>query len=341
VTIDPDRLRRYAGTPREIGLAAGRALGPRLGVGIDRYISERPQEPGDLDLEALREGAMPWLRGLPARFQEELVGLAEGSGLPLQRVAEWAYVDSCVVDGCTGFAGRLDGHAWVARNNDMFIPGIWGYATIRDITGRIPTLTFGLEGDVFTATGINRERLWLHQQALRAPDVPRPGRPHLPNWVVMTDLLETCATIAEVEARLDEVDRDEGMLLFAIDGKTDEITILECGSARHVRRAVPGPWLAAANHACVLEEPEPDRGSLARQARVEAMAGNLYGREPGARLPDDLVAILADEGVERRGPSVWTVYGTVACPATGTVWFTAGGDPAASRGDWQRIPWPW
>ena len=60
----------------------------------------------------------------------------------------------------------IDGHAWVARNNDMFVPGIWGHATIREIKGRIPTLTFGQEGDVFTATGVNRERLWLHHHAL-------------------------------------------------------------------------------------------------------------------------------------------------------------------------------
>ena len=75
------RVRRYAGTPREIGRAAGLALGPRLGAALARYLRERPQHPGALDVDALRRGALPWLRTLPARFQDELEGLAEGADL--------------------------------------------------------------------------------------------------------------------------------------------------------------------------------------------------------------------------------------------------------------------
>ena len=62
---------------------------------------------------------MPWLRRLPARFQEELEGLAEAAHVPLQRVAEWSYVDSYLGGGCSGFIGMLERHVWVARNNDM------------------------------------------------------------------------------------------------------------------------------------------------------------------------------------------------------------------------------
>jgi hypothetical protein len=341
MTASPDRVRRYAGTPREIGLAAGRALGPRLADTIDRYVRERPQGRDALDLEELHNGAMPWLRTLPARFQEELEGLAEGANLPLQRVAEWNYIESCVRDGCSGVVGRIDGLAWVARNNDFFIPGIWGYATIREVTGRIPTLSFGLDGDVFTPTGVNRERLWLHQQFLPTPDGPVPGRPHLPGWVVLTDMLETCSTIAEVEARLDEIDRDEGMLLFVVDGKTNEFAILECECRRHVRRPPGGPWLVGANHACVLGESAPDEGSRSRHGRMEALATELFAREAPGGLPENLIAILADGAVERRGPGVVTVYAAVACPSTGELWFTFEGTPAASRGAWERLPWPW
>ncbi len=336
-----DRVRCYAGTPREIGLAAGRALGPRLADNIDRYLRERPQEPDALDVEELRRGALPWLRTLPARFQEEFEGLAEGANLPLQRVAEWNFIESCVLDGCSGFVGRIDGRAWVARNNDFSMPGLWGYATIREVAGRIPTLSFGLEGDVFTATGVNRERLWLHHQALTVSDAPHPERPHLAGWVLLTEMLETCATIGEVETRLGETDRDEGMLLFVIDGKSDEFAILECECSRHVRRSLAGPWLVGTNHACIVGDPVPDEGSRSRHDRMEALATELFGRERPASLPGDLVAILADGAVERRGPGITTVYAAVGCPGTGELWFTLGGAPAASRGAWQRLPWPW
>jgi len=275
VAVSSDRIRRYAGTPREIGQAAGLALGRRLETTIARYVRERPQRPGALDFDALRRGALPWLRTLPTRFQEELEGLADGADLPVQRVAEWSYLDSCVDDGCSGFVGRLNGRAWVARNNDMFVPGIWGYATIRDVTGRIPTLCFGLEGDVFTATGINRDRLWLHHQALPTLDRPRPGRPHLPGWVLLTDMLETCSTIGEVETRLDEVDRDEGMILFAVDGKSDEFAILECTSSGHARRAESAPWLVATNHASAAVPSVGDENSRSRHERMEVMAVEL------------------------------------------------------------------
>jgi hypothetical protein len=338
VSASSDRIRRLSGTPWEVGRAAGRALGPRLEENIARYIRERPRRPDALDLAELQRGSLPWLRALPERFE----GLAEGAGLPLQRVAEWNHVESCVDDGCSGFVGRLGGRLWVARNNDLFVRGIWGYATIREITGRIPTIGFGLEGDVFTGTGINRDRLWLHHQALPTSDAPRPERTHLSGWVLLTDMLETCSTIADVESRLGGVDRDEGMLLFAVDGKSNEFAILECDCSRHVRRATTGPWLVGTNHACALpDQSAPDEGSRSRQARMEAMATQLYEREPGARLPDDLIAILADDGVERRGEDISTVYAAVACPGAGELWFTFGGSPAASRGEWEPDAWPW
>jgi hypothetical protein len=335
----PQSVPRYAGTPREVGRAIGRSLGAGLEANIARYIRERPRRAGALDRDELARGALPWLNALPDRFREELEGLAEGANVPLQRVAEWNYVEYCVDDGCGALLGLIDGHAWVARNNDMFVPGVWGHAVVREIAGRIPTLCFGQEGDVFTATGVNRERLWLHHQALTVSDAPRPGRPRMPSWVLLTDMLETCATIAQVEARLEEVDRDDGMLLFAVEGKSEEFAILECRSSSHARRVPAGGWLAGTNHACELDEPGDHAGSKSRQARIEELVTSLRGLEP--RLPRDLIAILADDAVERRGNRFATVYAAVACPGTGQLWFTFGGTPAASRGRWLPLAWPW
>jgi hypothetical protein len=343
MTDSPAVIPRYAGTPWEVGRAAGRTIGPRFGALIERYIRERPQWPGALDSDLLHTNALPWLRVLPERFQDELEGLAEGADLPLQLVAEWQYVESCVRDGCSGFVGRIGGHAWIARNNDTFVPDLWGHAVVKAITDRIPAMSFGLEGDVFTPTGLNARRLWMHHQQLVTADAPRPGRPHLHGWILLTELLETCATIAEVEARLAEVDRDEGMILFVVDGKTDEFAVFECGSTSHVRRT-DRPWLAATNHACRLGGgslgPE-DADSLARQMRLETMATDLLDRPVVPRLPGDLIAMVADERVERRGQTFATAYSVVACPALGELWFTFGGVPAASRGNWRPIAWPW
>ena len=97
----------------------------------------------------------------------------------------------------------------------------------------------------------------------------------------------------------------------------------------------------ATNHACALDGVESDEGSRLRQARMEVMATALYARPLEVSPPQDLIRILADDGVERRGPRLTTVYSTVACPGAAQLWFTFGAFPAASRGDWQPVPWPW
>jgi hypothetical protein len=58
-------------------------------------------------------------------------------------------------------------------------------------------------------------------------------------------------------------------------------------------------------------------------------------------LPSDLIKILGNDGIERRGNPLITVYANVVCPSTGEIWYTFGGYPAASKGNWQRLPWPW
>ena len=50
---------------------------------------------------------------------------------------------------------------------------------------------------------------------------------------------------------------------------------------------------------------------------------------------------LADDEVERRGATFATAYANVACPHAGKIWYTFGGYPAASSGNWQRLEWPW
>jgi len=87
-----NRIRHLKGSPFEIGFAMGQSLGSRLEANIERYVRERVPVSIRLDHQVWQSGALPWLHSLPARFQEEIEGLAQGSGLPLQRLAEWAYL---------------------------------------------------------------------------------------------------------------------------------------------------------------------------------------------------------------------------------------------------------
>jgi hypothetical protein len=338
-----NRIYRFKGSPKEIGLAAGRALGEKLEHNISRYLARRQAA---TDMNKLRQGALPWLRRLPQRIQDEYEGMAEGANLPLQRLAEWAYVEECESNRCSGAVCLIGNRAWVARNNDTFVPDMWGYVTIREVDGRIPTISFSLEGDVFTPTGISQDRLWLHYNYLPVWDKPAPGKPHLPGYAFLTEALELCRTIRDVEALLGEIHRDGGMLLFAVDGKTEEFVLFECTCANHFRRDPSEAWIVGTNHYCVCPDPalpaeEQGSSTLSRFRRMEHLVQTLYTPQATPRLPADLIRVLADDAVEMRGAEFATVYANVACPSRGEIWYTFGGYPAASVGDWQRLDWPW
>jgi hypothetical protein len=338
-----NRIYRFKGTPREIGFAAGRALGVRLEQTLNHYIASLEDS---TDMGKLHTGALPWLRSLPQRFQEEYDGMAEGANIPLHHLAEWTYIEECAKEQCSGAVCSLENHAWVARNNDTYVPELWGYAMIREVDGRIPTITFSMEGDVFAPTGINQERLWLHYNFLPVWDNPSPGKPHVPGYVFLTEALELCRTIGDVEAFLNETDRDGGMLLFAIDGKTDEFALFDCMCSKHFRREPSDGWIVGTNHYCACEDrtltdDEASASTLDRFQRMGDLIRALSISQTPANLPADLIRILADDRIERREKKLATAYAAVACPNIGEIWYTFGGYPAASRGNWQRLEWPW
>jgi hypothetical protein len=335
-----ERIYHVKGSPKEIGFALGRALGDKLAQNIDRYIQTGPTRHGTVDAEKLESGALSWLRSLPQRYQDEFAGMAEGSGVPLQRLAEWCFVEECVQTGCSGLVCFIDGHAWVARNNDLWAPDMWGYVTVRQVEGRLPTAIFGLEGEVFAGTGVNGERLWLHYNWLPVQDAPSSQKPHWACFVWLREALEMCRTIREVEALLRQVDRDSGMMLFAVDGKTDAFVVFECACAEHVRREEREDWIVGTNH-CLGANDVGSTSSQLRFHRLEELARELCGRGEAVDTPRDLIRILADPGVEVRGEDYGTVYANVACPSTGEMWYTFGGYPAASTGVWQQMAWPW
>jgi hypothetical protein len=340
------RIYHLKGAPYEIGLAMGQALGPRLGDNITRYIHRRIPPDVPINKQAWRRGALPWLRELPERFLEEFEGLANGSGLPLQRLAEWASLEALLNNACSGAILTVAGHAWVARNNDIYAPEMWGYVTIRDVTGRIPAICFGLEGDVFTPTGINQEKLWLHYNWLPAPDLPEAGKFQLPAYAFLVEALETCRTLQDVESLMLQTPRDGGMLLFAVDGKTDEFALYECTCAGFTRLAAADGWIVGANHYCALPTEEPPvaaepLSSLSRYRRLETLVGEFSAQAGGTSPVPHLIEMLADDEIEVRNGEIQTAYSNVSCPATGEIWYTFGGYPSASRGDWQRLEWPW
>jgi hypothetical protein len=155
-----------------------------------------------------------------------------------------------------------------------------------------------------------------------------------------------CRTLSDVEAFLNENNRDGGMLLFAVDGKTNEFAVFECFCSKYVQRDSSERWIVGTNHYCACEDPTlgDDEGSvstLSRYSRMKSLVRDLYTSQTPRSLPTDLIRILADDKIERRNKDLVTAYANVACPNSGEVWYTFGGYPAASAGNWQRLEWPW
>jgi hypothetical protein len=164
--------------------------------------------------------------------------------------------------------------------------------------------------------------------------------------VFLTEALELCRTIGDVEAFLNENDRDGGMLLFANDGKNDEFALFDCMCSKHFRREPTDSWIVGTNHYCACEDRtltdrELSASTLDRFQWMEDLIRAWSTSLTPANLPADLIRILADDRIERREGKLATAYATVACPSIGEIWYTFGGYPAASRGNWQRLEWPW
>jgi hypothetical protein len=204
-----------------------------------------------------------------------------------------------------------------------------------------------MEGEIFAPTGINKEKLWLHYNFLPVWDQPAPNKPHVPPYVFLTEALEVCCTISDVQSLLNETDRDGGMMLFAVDGKNNEFALFDCMCSKYYRRQPSNSWIVGTNHYCACEDPtlkDADKeplGTLSRFQQMESLIQKLSSRVTHPNLPADLIQILADDAIERRGNEVITVYSNVACPRTGELWYTFGGYPAASKGNWEQLPWLW
>ncbi len=335
----------FRGAPYEAGYAVGRLAGVQLGESTERLIETWPARDGVIDQTKLRQEVIGWVERLPERYRQELCGLAEGSGVPLAKIAEGYFAEECC---CSSFITTLDdSHAWVGRNNDAWAPELWRGVTVHEVTGRMPRIGFGFEAETFTTTGINCDRLWLQCNGGPALDAPSSTKPCFYPYIVVTEALETCSTLADVESLLGRWERTRGMILFVVDGKSQESAILECQCREHHRRPLPDGPLIAANHSYRNELRESTRGINPKHGLERSISRCIHMEQLLGALPENadahaLQCILGAEGVEQRYPDRVTVFSTVACPATGEMWFACGqGGPAASTGQWSRVPWPW
>lgn len=324
---------RFVGTPYEVGRQHGAWLGPRLATVIDTHLATIAATTG-LDHDRLEREAGDRFDALPVRFRAELEGLAVGAGLPVERLATWQHAEHCRT-GCSGVLWPIDGQWWVARTNDADrMDGLWGHAVERGITGRIPTLSIGLPGDVATATGANAAGLWIHLNWLDAREPEPPGA--LSPWILVPEALETCTRVAEVEALVAHTPRDLGAILVAVDA-VGGASVLEVDRETHRRRTPWSDGYVLTNHR-QDEHGQDEHGQRDSAARLACLTERLTAEPP--RTPEHVRSVLADPGIERAGEEAGTVYATLACPQRRELHIARGGFPAVTAGAWEPLAWP-
>ena len=339
----PRTIKVKADDSYSAGVQLGRILGPDFSTYIERYVEVRAQGK-TVDPKASEVRSAAWIESLPSHFADRFKGLSDGSGIPFERVASWGYLEIELNQGCSSIVCRSADRVWIAHNNDTFVPESWGYTTVFEIAGRIPVMCFGLAGDIWTTSGINKSRLWLHVDSLPSNDGPGPEKLTLPTYGFTVEALETCETIQDVADLLNKIDRTEGMILIVVAGGGDEAAVFECSCSGWAKVTFSTDWLVRTNHALI--EPHSERpgkrplDTWSRYDRLRALLENRYagGGDPS---PTDLRTYMADDQVERRGEQFATAYSVVACPQSGRIDFTVGGVPAASCGNWSQIEWPW
>lgn len=318
---------------QQIGVSARATLKPTL----EKYIHAADRAWG-LDLDAMEKGALSKAETLPADYLEEMRGVADGAGLPIDLLASGLFCDT-FMRGCTAFLYRLRDQIWVGRNNDFIAPGIWSQINVLERKDRIPTMLFGMKGDLFAGTGYNAEKLWLHYNYLPAWDTP-PTPDAQPPFVWLRQALGCCKTLKDVETLLRDAPRSGGMNLFAADGKSGEGAIYECGCATQVKRPLDKGFIAAANHPVVTTPPQGfamDPDSVSRQQALENSLQKLTSHNPFKAFTRPLALPAVARGNENFG----TVYSCLACPTLDMLWYVCNGLPAPGNGVWERVEWQW
>jgi hypothetical protein len=340
------RISYLKGSPYEMGYTMGQVLGPKLKTNISEYTNRRVATAPYKRTNASGKASMDWLMSFPRRFQDEFLGLAEGGNLPLQLIADWIYLEPSLDVACTAAICMINGQAWVARNNDMYAPDMWGYITVREPYGKIPWISFCLEGDVFTPTGINREQLWLHYHYLPSLEEDTHEEHSLPPYAFIVDALEVCRSLQDLETLLEDSQLNNAMLLFAVEGKSNTFAIYECDRKNVTKYEPAMDWIAGANHYCGLPDvPLPvDKNFMSskrRYHRISKLVENLCSIHTPENPVTALMKVLSDDEIEARDNDLATAYSCIACPAALETWYTFGGYPAASHGNWQKFRWPW
>ncbi len=256
--VEGVRIVHLGGTPREIGLQHGRLLKTEIVSLLDYFFNEKGSLFGISPNDLLR-GAKSLKPHIPAEYMQEMEGIAEAAGVPLDRIIYaniFLDIASAGMVGaklplCSNFValpGAAKGEIIHARNLDW--PGdefIVSMNTVFEITPAqgTPFVSAGWPGMVGTLTGMNSRGITMGEMTSMSTDATVDG---MPIMMLLRKLLQESANLADAYSILDKGPRTTGYNVVVVDPAAKDAFIVEMSASKILRYAPQDGLLWRTNH---------------------------------------------------------------------------------------------
>ena len=327
------------GTYREMGEQYGSLLEEKLNENYDGVVKGM-KDIGE-SFEEMQEFADAVYETYPQKYKEIVQGLAESSGLGLQKakllnmqelyvsqaLSHWAKEQGVKRQQCSGIATWGDftsGPLVFGRNYDL---GFFNhqYATLvvyNPTDGSVPTASFTFAGCIYVTTGMNSSGVFLELNNGSSSDPSDfvGDRPWAP--ITLFSFLEQSTSLEQLTAYFEAARPD---LSYIVQGADSEgaVSFEWSTSGVKVRQPDQDGLLAATNRfvdpSWGIEYPEDDVDfSVGRRENLLSLAQ----KNKGTITPEVLMEMIAtplEKGGAFRAPNL-TSYQVVAQPETLTMW---------------------
>ena len=319
-----------AGTPYEMGFQHGRLLREHVHAVVRFLLDEKAKEmtaevagmelmSPQVIIQGIQAVQQPFL---PDWYDEELRGLADGSGVPLADIRTANFIPELF--HCSGFAvsGAATGNEHTYHGRVLDYGCDWRLqehpvVIVARPTGKIPFVNVGYAGFIGSVTGMNAERISAGEM----------GGAGLGKWlgvpmaVLMREVLQGADTLAEAVAVFRDNPRTCEYYYVLADGKTGEAVALEAGA--DVFRAVEmGATCERLPHAV------EDAVLLSAGDRYELLVKRV--REAHGRIDAEAALALMDRPVSMTS----NLHNVLFETSTGRFWVahaSPDGQPAAEQ----------
>jgi dienelactone hydrolase len=236
--ISGQRVLHLAGDPYALGLAHGRLLKQETRETTDAYLRDFALGVAHHTLASLREVYSKAKPYIPQEYQDEMRGLADGSGVPLEDIQLVHIIPE--LHHCSGAAvyGKMtrDGKLYHYRSLDYALElgtkkKVQENACliVRKPKKGCPTVVVGWAGTLGCVTGMNASGISIGEMGSDSKAETLEGTPM---WFRVRWILENSRTLEEGLAGFREWKRTCGYNFIITDGKIPDARAVECDRDR-------------------------------------------------------------------------------------------------------------